>query len=236
MTSPDGVLSEADVEQLSTELRREFGTRVRTWPEVVRYIVSAVPGVATGALARAADLAEMCGPDAEHVAWWLRDYIEDPERIAARVAARRERQAAIAKLGTYVRSRATADRGPGPWHATDCNWVAEARQPEIWEGTDTLPDDGRLCSQCRAGGLPAPHQVPDDVSARERMVEAIALKGAFVRKRAFRDRQGVDQPTGVWHAAGCKMTGRAADERAWEGVAELPGDDGQHNCLRQRSA
>lgn len=75
MTRPDGVLSDADVEQLATELRRELGTRVRSWAEIVRYIVSVVPDVATGALSRAADLAEMSGPNAEHVAWWLRDYI-----------------------------------------------------------------------------------------------------------------------------------------------------------------
>ncbi|ACZ32478.1 hypothetical protein Xcel_3479 (plasmid) [Xylanimonas cellulosilytica DSM 15894] len=233
MTSPDGVLSDADVEQLSTELRREFGTRVRSWAEVVRYIVSAVPDVATGALSRAADLAEMSGPNAEHVAWWLRDYIENPEEVAAQVTARRENQSAIAKLGTYVRSRAIAGRGPGPWHANDCRWVAEAHLPDLWEGANTLPDDGRLCSECRAGGLPAPHQVPNDASAPERMIEAIALKGQFVRKRAFRDRQGADQPAGVWHAAGCKLTGRAADARAWEGVPELPADGNQHSCLRR---
>lgn len=103
MTRPDGVLSDADVEQLATELRREFGTRVRSWAEIVRYIVSTVPDVATGALSRAADLAEMSGPNAEHVTWWLRDYIEHPEKVAAQTAGRRRSSA-----GWLRTSRSTA--------------------------------------------------------------------------------------------------------------------------------
>lgn len=209
------------VQELASELRREFGMKIRSWPDVVRHLLAVVaPAAAPGGVEEAAHIAARAGR--EDVAEWLTDFLLFPADIAQDVYRRDKMEARITALGKYVRARATADRGAGPWHAPDCRWIREARKPETWEGRDVLPDDGHLCSECRAGGVPA---------TPEATQYAIAAKGTFVRRRADKDRAGVDHPAGVWHVGSCKMLARASDERWWEGTGNLPAGDKAHACV-----
>lgn len=61
---------------------------MRSWAEIVRYIASAVPDVATSALSRAANLADVSGPNAEHVAWAASGTTSSIEEVATQTAER----------------------------------------------------------------------------------------------------------------------------------------------------
>ncbi|WP_402377972.1 hypothetical protein [Isoptericola rhizosphaerae] len=193
--------------------------------------------ISTATLNDAVAIALYLGDDA--VARWLDRLITHPEWLEVRIEEQLQNHGRFMALGSFVRRLPTvhgpddAYEGPGPWHVSSCRFVARAGVLTNWEGVEELPNDGRLCSECRAG-QPAPAaQLPPTQQdrARDEIRDQIALLGTFVRRRG--EDGAVPIPPGKWHRAGCRTTRTAADARAWEGVAELPSGEGIcKTCLR----
>lgn len=226
-------LSPVVVDNIAASLRAEFGSRAISWPDVIRFVVRAVDQhISTAALDEAASIAHyLCQDD---VAVWLETLTRQPVLVEAEVIERLENHAQFIALGPFVRRGASVrngvDDGPGPWHESACRFVAQAWDVTAWEGVETLPDDGRLCKECRAGQPAIPAQLPlaDRERARDEIRDQIAALGAFVRRRAHGE-----FPPGKWHAGGCRTTRTANDVRFWEGAHELPaGEDVCKTCLR----
>ena len=229
-------LDDSVIEELASELQTRFAAGERDWSEVVRAVVRVVdPHISLATLGEAAGIAFYLGED--DVARWLDRLIESPDVISQSVELQGQNHAKFMGLGPFVRRKAAVrdgvSEGCGPWHASDCRFVARAGDLSRWEGVERLPDEGRLCSECRAGQPAAPAHLPlsEQDRARDQIREAIASLGSFVRRSA--EDGPFPVPAGKWHAAGCRTTRAASDVRLWEGVDELPsGQDFCKTCLR----